>query len=821
MASERKPSVYSDRGSYGSVEELDEYGVWIKCEPQDMSLTDSDDLEDAGLSMPDFDESATDTGDLKGFDPSELGEIELPENNFNIESDDNLPNASTFAAEESFGANFDEFPITSGTADTVPIISEDDFEVPTVEAIETSSRIKESDFSNQLLQKIASELSSIRNELAEMKKEFAIVRASSPAGEVKDDDQHGGFFSEEEDETIALTGDELNNILNTADFTEESGTNETPDDTPADTAPSGGSSPNEGGEEAEDGGDELIQIDLDSLGIDLNPDVPAEAEAPIEDPLPNVGIIEDDDELEKLRTDGAIPLNPAPENISYLEESEIADFADDASINSSSFDYGEAAIDELELAAVGIEDDAAESVTDNTADDSIDIDSLDDLAIASDSVETEEPAMGETADDDLDNLADISIETQADNGHDIVLPIPEDGLDIDILTDDSLDISIPDDDFAALPAVDDGDVNLSAPENGLDIDMLTDDSLDISIPEDDFAMTPITDDDLPMTEDDFAALPAVDDGADSMPMPEDGLVIDALTDDSLDLSMPEDDFAVPPISDDDLSIPEDDFAAVPAADDGADSMLMPEDGLVIDALTDDSLDLSIPEDEFTVPPISDDDLSMTEDDFAIPAADDFAVPPISDDDLSMTEDDFAMPAADDFAVPQISDDDLSMTEDDFSMPAADDDLPMPEDDFSMPAEDSGLSTPKDSIENIIPEDFEAEIEESPVPFDDDLKDELAVQEMASLLGATAKSRPERRAKTPVIRDFPSEPAAASKKKSEKVDLDIPPTLKNELKTVLSYMDRLLDSLPEEKIAEFAKSEYFDSYKKLFKELGLV
>jgi hypothetical protein len=35
------------------------------------------------------------------------------------------------------------------------------------------------------------------------------------------------------------------------------------------------------------------------------------------------------------------------------------------------------------------------------------------------------------------------------------------------------------------------------------------------------------------------------------------------------------------------------------------------------------------------------------------------------------------------------------------------------------------------------------------------------------------------------------------------------------------MDRLLDSLPEEKIAEFAKSEYFDSYKKLFKELGLV
>jgi len=46
-------------------------------------------------------------------------------------------------------------------------------------------------------------------------------------------------------------------------------------------------------------------------------------------------------------------------------------------------------------------------------------------------------------------------------------------------------------------------------------------------------------------------------------------------------------------------------------------------------------------------------------------------------------------------------------------------------------------------------------------------------------------------------------------------------LKNELKNVLSYMDHLLESLPEEKIEEFAQSEYFDKYKKIFKELGLV
>ena len=45
-------------------------------------------------------------------------------------------------------------------------------------------------------------------------------------------------------------------------------------------------------------------------------------------------------------------------------------------------------------------------------------------------------------------------------------------------------------------------------------------------------------------------------------------------------------------------------------------------------------------------------------------------------------------------------------------------------------------------------------------------------------------------------------------------------LKAEIKSVLLYMDQLLENLPEEKIMEFAKSEYFDVYKKLFKDLGL-
>ena len=45
-------------------------------------------------------------------------------------------------------------------------------------------------------------------------------------------------------------------------------------------------------------------------------------------------------------------------------------------------------------------------------------------------------------------------------------------------------------------------------------------------------------------------------------------------------------------------------------------------------------------------------------------------------------------------------------------------------------------------------------------------------------------------------------------------------LKKDIKSVLLYMDQLLENLPEEKIVEFAKSDEFTTYKKLFSELGL-
>ncbi|MCX7025848.1 MAG: hypothetical protein NT080_14715 [Spirochaetes bacterium] len=70
-------------------------------------------------------------------------------------------------------------------------------------------------------------------------------------------------------------------------------------------------------------------------------------------------------------------------------------------------------------------------------------------------------------------------------------------------------------------------------------------------------------------------------------------------------------------------------------------------------------------------------------------------------------------------------------------------------------------------------------------------------------------------------ESPTAVVAAPERSVSKVGGESPDRLKSEIKSVLSYLDTLLESLPENKIEEFANSKYFDTYKKLFEELGLV
>jgi hypothetical protein len=188
------------------------------------------------------------------------------------------------------------------------------------------------DMSTEILLKIADELSSIRGELVNLRSkigevtmtgEASVARNAEPSSEAQDESvSTGGFFDDEEDETIALTGDELDNILNTADFTTEEPTEaEQPlgiEDEALAEAPS------------------LADVDL--LDESLLPESGDYAAAPeIEPAIEEVRLGEADsidsvvaqkDDLDLVAEEGVVPLTNAPEDTSYLESPEGFDLGE-------------------------------------------------------------------------------------------------------------------------------------------------------------------------------------------------------------------------------------------------------------------------------------------------------------------------------------------------------------------------------------------------------------------------------------------------------------------------------------------------------------
>jgi hypothetical protein len=127
------------------------------------------------------------------------------------------------------------------------------------------------------------------------------------------------------------------------------------------------------------------------------------------------------------------------------------------------------------------------------------------------------------------------------------------------------------------------------------------------------------------------------------------------------------------------------------------------------------------------------------------------------------------------------------------------------DSFDIPVE----QPEEESFEQVIPEGFVVEAD-SQMPA---MEQEEPAEAEFEVIEERAEEAPAVAAPEPPAETVPAAETAAP--------ADLPISLKQELKTVLSYMDQLLESLPEDKIEEFAKSEYFDTYKKLFEELGLV
>jgi hypothetical protein len=255
MANEKNPSIYFDRGTIGSSTELDEYGVWVKSEPMDLSSTGAEaagfvedllpeepadfsaameglpDFGDPGEEAPDLPKDDFDFsgGDLGGegldFDiPLEISAEEDAEDDMDDFFEDPSGSPKDFPLEETYGAG--ELSPDADIAGTGVLNVSPEFDDPEKEPVPGAAEKPSSgtELSNQLLMRIVGELSAIKDELSILKKELSALHQGGIPRETAAAEEKGqGFFDEGEDEKIALTGDELDKILHTADFTEETG----------------------------------------------------------------------------------------------------------------------------------------------------------------------------------------------------------------------------------------------------------------------------------------------------------------------------------------------------------------------------------------------------------------------------------------------------------------------------------------------------------------------------------------------------------------------------------------------------------------------
>ena len=145
-----------------------------------------------------------------------------------------------------------------------------------------------------------------------------------------------------------------------------------------------------------------------------------------------------------------------------------------------------------------------------------------------------------------------------------------------------------------------------------------------------------------------------------------------------------------------------------------------------------------------------------------------------------------------------------------------------DEDFPNPFADDSTTAETETKAEIIEESFtddvpavEPEIEET--------KPEVSEESIEELTAVSEDAIPELEPEAEnenVPGESKQETLLQAAAKKREATISIPLELKNEIKSVLSYMDQLLEALPEKKIEEFAKSEYFETYKHLFEELGI-
>ena len=185
---------------------------------------------------------------------------------------------------------------------------------------------------------------------------------------------------------------------------------------------------------------------------------------------------------------------------------------------------------------------------------------------------------------------------------------------------------------------------------------------------------------------------------------------------------------------------------------------------------------------------------------------------VSDDTIAEEPSNESVTFTDVFESEPAQEDTLEIVEDTF--PPVEEDSFVAEDD-SIVAEDDSLATVEDDFATtsdfIVPEETNVVSEEEPLIEENILQEEPESDDNLFDSGNVK----------PVLTDSNINYLTSDDSlPAEMTDAEENSELKKDIKSVLLYMDQLLENLPEDKIIEFAKSEEFTTYKKLFNELGL-
>ncbi|QQO07970.1 hypothetical protein [Breznakiella homolactica] len=814
MASEKKPSIYYDRSTIGSSDELDEYGVWVKSEPQDLSSVNSD-IQDTA------DSTIADTEELPDLDLdsdlSFLDQTEVLDDDSGKSGDD-----SDFDDFSDLTVSFEDTGSEDGEAAGAEDATEDDFSFDASFDLDTPETDDESSFTEISMNDFLDESDT---EKAETTPEND---TESPDTDIPD---------------LDIDFNDLEELDTSLDFdTEDSGTDQDEDsgismdlgddfssdlpDMPdlaldEDDTAEAKSSEDAGISEADIDFDDVAAFGQELQSSDSSPEEePAHAAETPKADLSTELLVKIADELSSIKAElsslkqelaayteheGAEPAEAADkgDNRGFFDEEDddkisltgdeldnilnTADFTEeagqDATVSLENDDFPSFDIDSVDTLTVPDEEsDITAGKSDDFMVDEPDI-LTEEAPAAEDDLLLEEPDMALTEDeiaesitgdaaepeihaesDDLDDLG-ISLDTGSDDdtiifeenlGEDDAAPLvldeePED-LSFDIGLDDDFDIS---ETAETVPVLE--------PE---------DDAEDILDVEAEPVLEPELDDEeeiLEIEEKDSDELKQLrEEGAHPMTeAPDDTTYLE--DDVPLDIDTDEIDLTNTVIEEPDLGDVADNPVEEPSLDNLGIDLDLEEPILEEDEAISLDLDEELPEEELELP-VDEDSLIDTDESLDLEIM-----------DSEPEEESFAEVIPEGFVVG-------------------------PEESFVPSADDGTFDEDLEEVEEIIPEEEAEALEGS-----DLLEEDISMEEPPAAVGRDEALPPE---------DLVPE-TASENHPSASGDEAIPPNLKQELKTVLSYMDQLLESLPEEKIEEFAKSEYFETYKKLFEELGLV